>query len=89
MSENKLSTELIKDGSGTMTTKCASGPSLSDSAKVAMLRKALGPLIELAERDEQQIENEWGGSRSLERLEADGELAPEILNARAAMAATK
>ena len=50
------------------------------------LYDALENALQKMEQMEEQIEGEWGMGKSLERLEKDGELSEEILQARAALA---
>lgn len=50
------------------------------------LAAALRELLGCAEAAEEKIEGEWGCGRSLETLEALGELPPEIMRARAILA---
>lgn len=56
-------------------------------ARIEALETALTNLLHLAEQDEIQIEEEWGDGTTLEEMEAAGELAKEIVLARAVLAA--
>jgi hypothetical protein len=59
----------------------------ADIAYIETLKTALTNLLHLAEQDEIQIEEEWGDGMTLEEMEAAGELAKEIVLARAVLAA--
>lgn len=50
------------------------------------LLAALKSLLSLAEADAVTIDGEWGLCRTLEQLDADGDLPDEILTARVAIA---
>lgn len=58
---------------------------MNDKAKIAALREALEDILGLAEYQEQRIEGEWGTSRSIEKIEEDGDLNQEIIAARKAL----
>lgn len=58
----------------------------SQAKAVEEMLKALACALELMENDELQIEGEWGLGRSLEELEREGELAPEIIRVRKILA---
>lgn len=49
------------------------------------IRDVLRDLLVLAERDEVQIDGEWGRCRSIEQIEADGDLPEAIIQARNAL----
>lgn len=55
-------------------------------AAVAELIDSQRELLALVEQWAVQIEGEWGMCRDLDELEKDGELRPEIIRARAALA---
>ncbi|XJC79899.1 hypothetical protein ACHFCA_35000 (plasmid) [Delftia tsuruhatensis] len=46
----------------------------------------LADLLKLAEEYQVKVESEWGAARSLKKIEEDGDLPIEIVNARAALA---
>jgi len=45
--------------------------------------------LDLLEGYEETVEGEWGGGRSLEEIERDGDLPKEIVDLRAAIAKAK
>ena len=57
------------------------------SAEVANdLHEALKNALALLEENSEQIDSEWGLGRRLDEIESDGDLNPEITQARAALA---
>lgn len=50
------------------------------------LYKALEDLVRGAEMDKEQIDSEWGSGRTIEEIEADGDLSKRIINARTVLA---
>lgn len=55
---------------------------MSDREQTTALRAALTALLAMAEQCEVQIDHEWGFCRTLEQIEADGDMSPEIIAAR-------
>lgn len=59
--------------------------STNQTTREARLEAALRALLDLAEEWEVAIDSEWGRCRSLDRIEADGDLSGEIVRAREAL----
>ena len=64
-----------------------------DAARIALaachveeMREALRKALKWMEDAEVQIESEWGSCRSLDQLQADGDLSDEIVMVRALLA---
>lgn len=53
------------------------------------LLEALEEALRKMGEDEEQIEGEWGHSRTLQQMEAEGDLSEAIVKARAAIAKAK
>ncbi len=56
-----------------------------DAPTIAKMREALVAAIAKMEAYEVQIDGEWGCCRDLPKIEKDGDLSPEILQAREAL----
>lgn len=56
------------------------------TSEMVTMREAAEGALRLLERWTVTIDGEWGGVRSLEEIEADGDLPKEIVNLRRAIA---
>lgn len=88
--ELRAAMDAVKPGDGDtmLAYRLASGPEVIRAllAERDAMKDALEVAIAQMEYDAAKIDGEWGGCRSIDELERDGELPEAIVLARAALA---